>query len=319
MANTIPNAGGVVAWFAGENSMAAFSTNLGPLGDGIAAFGTAVKDVKPDKVTAAAQAAKAIAEMANTIPNEGGVVAWFAGENSIASFADNLGDLGAGIAAFGTAVEKVKPDKITAAAQAAKTIAQMADTIPNSGGVASWFAGENSMAAFAGNLGKLGDGIADFSVAVKNIAPDKVTAAAKAAKTIAQMAKEAPSKTDKLISFGTNLEQLGPKLTAFMTSTATLTVEAANRVKTFITTIVEATKGVNSNGIKNIGTAIDSTVTAMSKVSSIEATSVDGFTKALDKLANSSIKDVLSAFKDAGKELKGTETYPVYIEKHIVV
>ena len=58
--------------------------------------------------------------MADTIPNEGGVVAWFSGDNSVASFAEDLMPLGEGLSDFSNEVESIKPKAMNAAAEAAR-------------------------------------------------------------------------------------------------------------------------------------------------------------------------------------------------------
>jgi len=53
-------------------------------------FANAVRGLDADTVTNAATAGKAMAEMATTIPNSGGVVGFFAGENDMDAFGEQL-------------------------------------------------------------------------------------------------------------------------------------------------------------------------------------------------------------------------------------
>lgn len=193
MAKTLPNEGGVVGWFMGENSMSTIAPQLKPFGQGLVDFSKVVSgNIDNDAVEAACKAGLAIAELANTLPNEGGVAAWFAGENSMATIAPQLKPFGKGLAEFSKEIEEVNPAKVILAAQAATMIAKMADVIPNEGGMVSWFAGDNSMASFAGNLKPLGEGLADFSTAVENINGPAVLVASMAGKYIADMVSVLP-------------------------------------------------------------------------------------------------------------------------------
>lgn len=193
MAKTLPNEGGVVGWFMGENSMSTIAPQLKPFGQGLVDFSKVVSgNIDSEAVDAACKAGLAIAELANTLPNEGGVAAWFAGENSMATIAPQLKPFGKGLAEFSKEIEEVNPTKVILAAQAATMIAKMADTIPNEGGMVSWFAGDNSMASFAGNLKPLGEGLADFSTAVENINGPAVLIASMAGKYIADMVSVLP-------------------------------------------------------------------------------------------------------------------------------
>ena len=193
MTNCIPNSGGVVSWFAGDNSISKFSEEIGSLGRGIKAFAVATTGVIPEQIIAAANAAKVIAEMTNNIPNSGGVVSWFAGDNSVANFSMELGLLGTGIKSFATATTGVNPEQVVAAANAAKALAEMTNYIPNSGGVVSWFTGENSVSKFSGDMLNLGIGINAFAVATAGVNPEQVVAAANAAKAIAEMTSHIPN------------------------------------------------------------------------------------------------------------------------------
>ena len=71
-------------------------------------------------MSAAVEAAKKITEMADTIPNSEGVVAWFAGDNSISKFGEELPILGNGLKGFSDAIVGINPTNVTAAAEAAK-------------------------------------------------------------------------------------------------------------------------------------------------------------------------------------------------------
>ena len=227
LASGLPNSGGVVGWFAGENDLDVFAEQLPKLGTGLLAFSVASTGINPETVTAAANAAKSIAEMASIIPNEGGVAAWFAGDNSIASFGDQLPKLGAGLLAFSVATTGINPEGVTAAAGAAKAIAEMASVIPNEGGVAAWFAGDNSIASFASQLPVLGGGLLGFSIAVSGINPENVIAAAGAAKALAEMASVIPNEggmvawftgDNSVASFAQQLPVLGAGLLGFSMS-----------------------------------------------------------------------------------------------------
>lgn len=56
---------------------------LVPFGEAMKAFADSVAGLDASVVTEAANAGKAMAEMASTIPNSGGVVGFFAGENDM--------------------------------------------------------------------------------------------------------------------------------------------------------------------------------------------------------------------------------------------
>lgn len=205
MAKTIPNSGGVVGFFAGENDLDDFADKLVPFGVAMSAFSSIVSgNIDSEAVESAANAGKMMAEMADTIPNSGGVVGFFAGNNDIDTFGAMLPVFGQGIASFSEIVKgKIDSDAITAAANAGKAMAEMATTIPNTGGLVSFFTGDNDLATFAIQLPAFGHAMASFSAIVKDkIDADSVSAAINAGKAMAEMNATIPN-TGGLVSFFT--------------------------------------------------------------------------------------------------------------------
>ena len=304
MTTYIPNEGGMVAWFTGDNSLSKFANHLPTLGEGLAKFSTEVADINPENVTAAANAAKSIAEMSDHIPNQGGMVAWFTGENSLATFADKLPTLGEGLAKFSTEVADINPDNVIAASGAAKALAEMADIIPNEGGMVAWFTGENSVASFADKLPTLGEGLAGFATEVADINPENVTAAANAAKALAEMADTAPKNSKKMITFGENLGTFAEKLKTYFNKTSAIKVETIESTTKAIASIKTATEGINSSTISSAAKSIKEFTKSIKDISGVSEKSVKGFIKAMKELGKTNVNEVADEFKHAGPILK---------------
>ncbi|MFR4579789.1 MAG: hypothetical protein ACLT76_09405 [Clostridium fessum] len=155
MAATLPNSGGVIGFFTGENDMSAFGAQLIPFGEAMMGFANAVRGLDADTVTNAATAGKAMAEMATTIPNSGGVVGFFAGENDMDAFGEQLVPFGEAMMLFSQAVKGLDANVIVESATAGKALIELANTVPNSGGVVGFFTGENDMDTFWGEVGAI--------------------------------------------------------------------------------------------------------------------------------------------------------------------
>ena len=315
MTATIPNSGGIAAWFTGESSIANFVHQLPTLGKGLKGFSDSIQGIVAENITAAANAAKALAEMTNHIPNSGGVVTWFTGENSVSKFASQLPALGKGLKGFSDSVKGIVAENITAAASAAKSIAEMANVIPNEGGMIAWFTGDNSMAKFAGEMPALGKGIKGFSDAVKGISVENVKAAASAAKSLAETTNTIPKKTDKLVDFGNNLKSFGDKLSSYFSKMSSVSKESISGSKSAISAVKEVTK-VDGSKLKSIATAIDSTAKAVKNLSSVPKNAVSDFSEALEDLGKASTKDLLKPFKDIKDDMKkvGKEVISAFIK-----
>ena len=307
MADTVPNEGGLVAWFAGENSLAKFGPEIGQFGANLRVFAANVDGITPDSVTAAANAGKILAEMTNTIPNEGGIKAWFAGENSLSKFGTDIADFGSNLKAFSDNVTGITPEEITAAANAGKALAEMVSIIPNEGGIKAWFSGENGIAKFGPQMADFGSNLKAFSDNVTGIVPENITAAANAGKTLAQMADTLPKNLNNISTFGSKLETLADKLKAFSSSMDGVDVsDAVSQVKklvslakdisgidsTTLSTFAKSLKDIGSNGVKKFISAFD-----------------DAHNKAKDAIksfieaATDSIDDKKQKFHDSGKKL----------------
>lgn len=208
MAATIPNSGGVVGFFAGENDMRVFGKQLVSFGDSMKKFGDAIKGLDANAVTEAATAGKAMAEMATTIPNSGGVVGFFAGENDMGAFGDQLAPFGKAMKDFGDAVRGLKADVIVNSATAGKALIELANTIPNTGGVVSFFTGGNDIDTFGAKLATFGKAMKDYADAISGMDVEAVVNSATAGKAIVELANTLPN-TGGLVSWFTGDNDIG--------------------------------------------------------------------------------------------------------------
>lgn len=261
MADMIPNEGGVASWFAGDNSLAKFGPEMADFGKYLAEFSANIGDnFNSTGVKAAAEAGKVIAEMANIIPNEGGVASWFAGDNSLAQFGPEMADFGYYLAEFSDNLgASFKPTAVKAAAEAAKSIAEMANVVPNEGGVAAWFAGENGLAKFGTEMASFGRSLASFSASVDGkVNSQAVKTATEAGKTIAAMADTIPNEggvvgffagEKSLAKFGTEMASFGRSLASFSLAVdGKVNVQAVQTAVTAASSIVDLTNQLPNEG-----------------------------------------------------------------------
>ena len=303
MTSYIPNEGGIVSWFTGESSISSFADKLPALGNGLKGFSDATAGVNPETMTAAANAAKSLAEMTTHIPNEGGIAAWFTGESSIANFASKLPELGEGLKGFSSSIEGINAENVSAAANAAKALAEMTAHIPNEGGIAAWFTGESSISNFADKLPALGKGLKGFSTSVAGINPENVTAAANAAKSLAQMAETAPKDSSKIVAFGENLVKFGTKLASYFKSTSGISADSTSASTKAIDAVKQAS-AIDSGKLTSVSTGIDKVAKALKGLSSVPKDCASSFTKALKELGEKSSDAFVKAFDSLGDDLK---------------
>lgn len=217
MASTIPNSGGLVSFFAGENDMEAFGNQLVPFGEAMKAFGDAITGLDANAVNEAAIAGKAMAEMATTIPNSGGVVGFFAGENDMDQFGEQLVPFGKAMKDFGDAVRGLEADAIVNSATAGKALVELANTVPNTGGVVSFFTGNNDVNTFGEKLVPFGAAMKSYSDAISGMDVEAVTNSATAGKAVVELANTLPN-TGGLVSWFTgdnDIAAFGTSLVSF--------------------------------------------------------------------------------------------------------
>lgn len=257
MAATLPNSGGVVGFFAGENDMSEFGEQLVPFGEAMMAFSVAVQGLDADAVTNASIAGKAMAEMAATIPNTGGVVGFFTGENDMDTFGEQLVPFGEAMKNFSDAVTGLKADVVIESATAGKALVELANTVPNSGGVVGFFTGENDMDTFGAQLVPFGEAMKAYSDAISGIDVEAVTNSATAGKAIVELANTLPNTGglvswftgdndigafgESLVSFGENFSQYSDYMKNVDAGIVTATTNAA-------TSIVELQKSLPKEG-----------------------------------------------------------------------
>lgn len=111
-AKQIPNQGGLWSWIAGDNTLDAFGKQLPTFGKHFSQYYNNVKDINSDVVTKSADAAKSLSAFAKEIPNSGGLVAIFTGDNSIDKFGAKLKTFGAYFKNYYTSVAGISIDTI---------------------------------------------------------------------------------------------------------------------------------------------------------------------------------------------------------------
>lgn len=160
---------GIASWITGGSSLADFGKDLAPFGESMKAYSRSVAGIDAAAVTASATAAKALSELADNLPNEGGVISWFTGDNSLVDFAEKLLPFGVSLKAYSLAVIGINAAAITESAAATKALGEVADSLPNKGGVFSWFTGDNDIAEFARDLIPFGKDLKEYSDTVAGV------------------------------------------------------------------------------------------------------------------------------------------------------
>ena len=174
MAKAIPNEGGLLSVFAGDNTLEGFGKGITSFGESMVSFAKSISELDDDKIEKirkSAKAGKAFTEMAKTIPNDGGLFSIFAGDNTLKGFSKGITEYGTALAGFGGKVVSITPEQAKAieySTKAGTSIIKMSKQIENEGGIGSIFTGNKSLANFSKNLTAFGEGIASFANTITN-------------------------------------------------------------------------------------------------------------------------------------------------------
>mgnify|MGYP001097045987 CR=1 FL=1 len=261
MAATLPNSGGIVGFFAGENDMGEFGNQLVGFGESMMKFAASIKGLDTDAVTNAATAGKAMAEMAATLPNTGGAVAFFTGDNDMSAFGDQLVPFGEAIKAYSDAVTGLDVDAVKNSAIAGQAMSELAATLPNTGGAVAFFAGDNDMATFGEQLVSFGESMKNYSKSVSGLDGDAVANSAVAGKTLVELAKTIPN-TGGLVTFFTgdnDLETFGDQLAPFGEAMKAYSDSVTGMDSEAVTASATAAKALAElqSSLPNIGGVVD--------------------------------------------------------------
>ena len=338
MASAIPNAGGVAAFFAGENDMGTFGTQLVAFGSSIKLFSNEVVGINEEAVTAAANAGLLLAEMASAIPNVGGVAGFFAGDNDMATFGTQLVAFGTAMKLFSNEVVGINEEAVTAAASAGTMLSEMASTLPNTGGLVSWFTGDNGMATFGTQLVTFGTAMKSFSEEVSGIDEGAITAAATAGSSLADMAKNLPESgglwsvfaaDNDMSTFAKEIKKFGEGMSDFseevagvdegaITSTATTAtalVTIANnlpsadnieKLKTFggnLKTFGQKMKDFADEVADIDGAQLATAISEIGKLGTVDFSGIETLGNSLANIGTDSVNQFISSFQNAGHKL----------------
>ena len=261
MASELPETGGLKAVIFGDCTLSDFGAELVAFAPQIKKYADEVADVKPEAVTATANAAKALLEIVNSLPETGGISEFFTGKKSLSNFGENLKAFGKGMSEYSKAVKEVDSGKITASANAAQTIAELVDMLPETDSVKGFFTGEKSLSNFSENLKAFGKGMSEYSKAVKEVDSGKIVMSTNAAQTIAELVVSS-SNIEKfnLAEFGKDLAAFGQSFVKYYKDTSDIDPQKLSGITSEIKKLAKmASSGITkgfSDGMKTKQSAV---------------------------------------------------------------
>ncbi len=173
----IPESGGVLGWLVGDNDWTTFGTGLADLGDALKSFSESCAGIDKEGLKAGCDATTELAKASEYIPNSGGKLAEWIGDNTWSTMKDGLVDYGDALKSFSLAVTGIDKDAVTDGAWATRELATAMDGIPNSGGWLANFLGDNNWKTMQDGLGPYGSALLSFSNYTAGVKKENITTA----------------------------------------------------------------------------------------------------------------------------------------------
>lgn len=276
-----------------SGSFADFGKELVSFGPSIVQFAKIVKDVKPEMVEGAANAAKILAETEKNLPGHDGLVQKIFGEKSLADFGKELVLFGPAIKTFALIVKDVTPEMVEGAAAAGSIMAELANKLPAADGFAQKLFGEKSLADFGVELISFGPNLAKFATDVAGITGDSVQGAANAGEIMAELAEKLPNSDSlwesifgggnvTLSEFGEEVYKFGQSMMKFATSVSDMDVGSISSAVSGFRELVDLAIDIRNNEITGKNMA--------------------NFAKDLENISTEGVQKFIDAFQNGGGE-----------------
>lgn len=263
---------GLSSWLVGDSTLVDFGKQLAEFGPYFKMFYNSIQGIDGSSVEAAANAAKSLAVFATAIPNSGGMVSWFTGNNSLSNFAKELVLLGPSIKSYADSVSGIDVDAVSSSVNAAKIISDMAMNLPNSGGAVSWLTGDNTLSAFGTDLQTFGPKLKAYADSVSGLATDTITSSVNVITMLSDAASNlSGKKSGNITVFGDQLVLFGQSLSVYYTETSS----------------------INTGQMASVVLELDKLISLLSRTSGIN---FGNFNENLKKLGKASLEDFLNAF-----------------------
>lgn len=263
-AQKVPAHGGLVEKITGDNSIAAFAEELVAFGPKLKAYADSVTGLEPNVVTNSSNAALALAEMANNLPRQGGLIGWFKGDASLSSFGEELANFGPYLSDYARSVSGLSGDVVQNSANAAKALTELANNLPTSGGFLSLFTGDKSLANFGTELSKFGAQLSLYSTSIQDVNFDKIKSVTDSISALLALTKDITSANiSGLSTFAQDLRTQGDLgLTGFLAAFD----NSASRIQISINTVTAAILDGFAKGTPLVIKEAESLITAISVV-----------------------------------------------------
>lgn len=150
-ADAINRSGGFLQSLVGNQNLDTFGSQLAIFGKNFAQYASYIEGITEDRLAGSSAAANTIIELSNAIPNSGGLVTLFSGDNNIGTFGKNLADFGANFKIYYDNICNMDPKKLMFAINGIKGLVGIVDLLDGKNVSQLWTMGKTKQDLFSVN------------------------------------------------------------------------------------------------------------------------------------------------------------------------
>ena len=287
----LPETGGKLTSWLGEKNLVSFGERLSQFGSGLRGYYDAITKggaIDAQVIEDSGNAAQSLAKMQNMLPSTGGKLnEWFFGEKNLETFGNQLSAFGEALRRYNDAIagdsgsaqvttEAINTDLIEKSAGAAGALAELANTLPSTGGkLNEWFFGEKNLETFGNQLANFGVALKDYNDTIAgNLKTTLIEDSATAASALVELANGLSRSggiwqdifgEKSLENFGSELKQFAQYLIDYQTKLESIDFDKLSEVLPFLDDMISITEKANAvsmsgGGLIDVDAALQSLV-----------------------------------------------------------
>ena len=284
LATSLPKEGGLAQAIFGESvDMGTFATQMVAFGMALRMYATAVSGVDFGPVQESAVAGQALSDLASTLPKEGGLAQAIFGETTdMDKFGVQIVAFGLALKLYAAAVAGLDVESIQNSVTAGQALSDLANALPNEGGLAEWIFGGSDLGSFGETLTQFGDALNEFSESVAGVDTTQILAVTARVRSIKDLMADSAALDMTGLE---NLKRMGELSDAYVdfyndassidTGSITSHINALKQIRDFLTGLTGLDlSGANSfvQSVTDISNIALNGMTESFDVSSLEST-----------------------------------------------
>lgn len=222
-----------------------------------------------------------------------GITSFVTGGNTLSKFGSQLLTFGPQLLAFSLIVKNVDQAAVLGAAAAGTMLVQLANDLPKTGGLVSFFTGSKSLTKFGAGLVAFGVEIVAFAKIVEDVNPLAVMGAATIGQMMINLQNTLP-KTGGLVDMFSGKQSLadfGKKLVEFGKA---------------MSDYADSVSGINTSQLNGVANELRNLINVSSMIGSLDTSPMSKFAKGLKDMANNALNEFITAFQNGGEKVSTT-------------